>query len=185
MTIKPRTALTTGRTYATEDVLKAMITESDNNAAEALGTHAPNDALADVYGNFDIPVVTSEDANIMSPKMYMRIFRILYNSSYLERSKSQQTLELLAHTSFTDGLKSELPMQTVVSHKFGEREIYVDGKALPLLVQLHDCGIVYYPHAPYGICIMTEGGDIQKLKVLIARLSKSVYAEVKSGALAK
>ena len=162
-----------------------MIAESDNNAARVLSVHAPNNYLADVYGDFGLPVVTNEDENIISPKMYMRLFRILYNASYLGRGRSQQALELMTQTSFTDGIVAGVPQGTSVSHKFGEREIFVGSGKTPTLTQLHDCGIVYYPRFPYGICIMTEGGDLQKLKLVIAHVSQTIYEEVQHGALAQ
>ena len=183
--IQPKNPLVLGRSYALGETLRAMIADSDNNAAEALSAHAPEKELADVYGDFGIPVALSDDANIISPKMYMRLFRILYNSSYLERDKSQYALDLMAHSTFVDGLVAGLPQGTPVSHKFGEREIYATGTVEPLLVQLHDCGIVYYPRTPYGICIMTEGKKLDDLKLVISSISKQVYEDVKAGALLK
>ena len=182
--IQPRTPLVRGQTYSLSDALRAMITESDNNAARALSDRVSQDALNDVYGDFGLTPATQEDKIIVSPKMYMRIFRILYNSSYLERAESQYALELMTRATFADGLVAGVPHETVVSHKFGEREIYAGSNKNLVLVQLHDCGIVYYPRAPYGICVMTEGSDIEQLKTVIARISLTTYNEVKAGALA-
>jgi len=28
-------------------------------------------------------------------------------------------------------------------------------------VQLHDCGIVYYPETPYLLCVMTKGWNFE------------------------
>jgi len=42
-------------------------------------------------------------------------------------------------------------------------------------VQLHDCGIVYYPQRPYVICVMTKGRDLDVLKNVIKGISEIVY----------
>jgi hypothetical protein len=44
--------------------------------------------------------------------------------------------------------------------------------------QLHDCGIVYYPHKPYLLCVMTRGKSSDDNSKMIAEISKLVYREV-------
>jgi hypothetical protein len=107
--------------------------------------------------------------------MYMHFFRILYNATYLRRTRAQQALEMLSHTGFNAGLVAGVPGDTVVSHKFGERTSHGDGTTRR---ELHDCGIVYFPGHPYGICVMTEGSDFTDLASVIADISGTAYQYV-------
>jgi hypothetical protein len=174
--------------YTIPQLTKAMIEASDNNAANTLSEIVVSSStLADVYDQFGIPGADEQDET-MSPKNYMRLFRILYNASYLWRTNSQNALADLSHTDFTRGLVAGIPPSTVVSHKFGERTLEsADAKGNTLLVkrELHDCGVVYYPKSPYGICIMTEGDSFPDLVEAIAELSRVAYTAVDNGLLAK
>jgi hypothetical protein len=47
------------------------------------------------------------------------------------------------------------------------------------MMEMHDCGIVYYPYRPYLLCVMTKGsGEIKSLETVIQDVSKMVYEEV-------
>ncbi len=45
-------------------------------------------------------------------------------------------------------------------------------------MQLHDCGIVYYPEHPYVLCLMTRGYNWDKLKEVLHQASNIVYQAV-------
>jgi hypothetical protein len=45
-------------------------------------------------------------------------------------------------------------------------------------VQLHDCGIVYYPKRPYILCVMTRGEKMDVLPKVIKEISTEVYRNV-------
>ena len=98
-------------------------------------------------------------------------FRILYNASYLTKDNSQKALDLLSKVDFTDGIRAGVPSSVKVANKFGEREV---GN----IIQLHDCGIVYFKDHPYLLCIMSRGTDFTKLAASIKNISRLVYLEV-------
>jgi beta-lactamase class A len=143
--------------------------------------------FADVFSQFDVPADTDTDSDTLSPKTFMRFFRILYNASYLWRGNSQRALEMLSNTEFKDGLAAGVPSGTTVAHKFGERTVNIlnaqTQKSTVQKSELHDCGIVYYPESPYGICVMTEGSDFSHMKSAIADISRITYDAVKKGTL--
>jgi beta-lactamase class A len=180
---KPLQPLAPG-TYTVNQLLQAMIAGSDNNAKDILMAHVSTTSIDDVYSTLDIPT-GDEDSEDMSPKDYMVLFRVLYNATYLGRTRSQQALELLSKADFKDGIVAGTGAQTV-AHKFGERSVYLQDSSGALTLQkreLHDCGIVYYPGSPYGLCVMTEGSDFTAMAAAIADISSLVYAQVQNGLL--
>ncbi len=184
-TITSKNALALGQSYSIDKLLSAMIQSSDNNAASALNQAVATTSINSTYEQFDIPSA-SETNETMSPKIYMRIFRILYNASYLWRAKSQTALQLLSQTEFNQGIVAGVPAGTVVAHKFGERTIETGASTATATVEkreLHDCGIVYYAGSPYGICVMTEGTNFTDLETVIAKISAVTYNAVNQGIL--
>ncbi len=184
--IKPTARLAAG-SYTVQELLEAMITQSDNNALQVLQNHASAATLNDVFNNFGVPPALDENSDSVSPQDYMRFFRILYNATYLGRARSQDALEMLSSTTFTQGIVAGVPPGMPVSHKFGERSVVSKNASTGAVVstthELHDCGIVYYPHTPYGICIMTQGDDFKTLEHVIADISRVTYQAIDAGAL--
>ena len=80
-------------------------------------------------------------------------------------------MNILAQSEFKAGLVSGVPATIEVAHKFGEHS--EEG-----MVQLHDCGIVYYPRHPYLLCIMSKGPNFEFLDDAIVGVSKIVYGAV-------
>jgi hypothetical protein len=76
---------------------------------------------------------------------------------------------------YPGGLRAGVPPAVAVAHKFGEWQLEED---VPAREQLHDCGIVYEPHRPYLLCIMTRGREFATLPGVIAELSRATYEEV-------
>ena len=114
-----------------------------------------------------------EDTNAtISVKQYSIFFRILFNSSFLSRTNSEYALSLLSKTEFGAGLRSGVPENILIAHKFGERTTQ-DG-----LNQLHDCGIVYYPDHPYLLCVMSRGENLHNLIDSIKKTSEFVYKTI-------
>ena len=179
----PPQHLEVGHEYTLADLMRAMIVYSDNDATQLIANTVSDKTLSDVYTNFDVVPLEDPAGHSVSPNNYMRFFRILYNASYLGRVRSQDSLKLLSQSTFKDGIVKGIPTERTVAHKFGERtEVGANGA---ITESLHDCGIVYYPHAPYGICIMTEGSDFTKLSSVIADLSGIVYSAVDGGIMSK
>lgn len=161
-----------GGQYTIEELIERMIKDSDNLAANAIIGNIPGDKLEETYDDLNIEPPTEEmPENFMTVLDYSSFFRILYNSSYLNRASSEKALEILATTSFQKGLVAGLPDNTKIAHKFGERVIN-DTK------QLHDCGIIYPSKAGnYLLCVMTRGDDFDKMENTIKEISALVYQE--------
>lgn len=163
-----------GKKYTVEELLARMIRFSDNRATQLLsGSMSDEDLLRPFYDLGITPPNPTKDFEI-NVKNYAAFFRVLFNASYLDRKSSEKALELLTKTDFKKGIIASVPEDTVVAHKFGERETGIDSD----LKQLHDCGIVYYPKHPYLICIMTRGKNFEKLAEAIRDLSKTIYDDV-------
>ena len=168
--IKPKETIQIGRMYTVNELLYKMIVYSDNESAYLLIFNINKDDLNRVYTdlNLTIPGFNSKD-DFISVKDYTSFFRILYNASYLSRTMSERALKILTEVDFKDGLLVGLPSSIKVAHKFGEN---TDSSGL---IQLHECGIVYYDKSPYLIGIMTRGYDFDKSKNIIRDISKIVY----------
>jgi beta-lactamase class A len=170
----PANPVQVGQTYSAADLLSYMIIDSDNTAANALNNEIGENAFDKTLADLQLPIPSSADPSItFSPKMYARIFRSLYNGAYLSDDISNQALELMSKTTFTQGLVAGVPNGTIVSHKFGERTITMNGQTTH---ELHDCGIVYAPHDPYLLCVMTKGTDFPALQKVISSISALVWS---------
>ena len=169
---KPKNPIQLGKAYSVRALLSSMIVDSDNNAMALLTQNISTSSVDVIYNDLQIPIINGRVSNI-SPSLYSRFFRILYNSSYLSHAASESVLDLLSKVDFSVGLVAGVPAGTTVSHKFGEN-VSSDGKE----VQLHDCGIVYYPSHPYFVCVMTKGKDFSSLEKVISTISKTVWSDV-------
>jgi len=163
--------------YTIDKLIENMIVYSDNKAKDILLTAAEQNfgidykSLENVFtylGVFD----NAEDKQkfVISPRLYSLFFRVLYNSTYLNKVMSEKALDLLSKTNFNDGLVSLLPKDTLVAHKFGSYVDKVNKKE-----ELHDCGIIYYPSQPYFLCVMTRGDNANNLKEVIRSISEKTY----------
>ncbi len=153
-----------------------MIIYSDNNPSKLLAQNIKAPAFFRPYEELGLPLPTVENGEYyLRVKDYATFFRVLYNTSYLTREYSEKALRILAKSEFKDALVAGVPGNVIVAHKFGER-IWEDTKEH----QMHDCGIIYHPDAPYLLCVMTRGKSFDKLKKTIADISKLVYEEIDS-----
>jgi beta-lactamase class A len=176
--IKPEVTLVPDQKYTVDELIRRMIIYSDNQAYILLNNNVDQKVLINVYNDLGVDIskgYTDPTGNIISVKAYASFFRILYNSSYLNKAMSEKALQLLGQSKFTQGLVAGLPSDIVVSHKFGERQ-YMDTRQK----QLHDCGIVYLPGKPYLLCIMTRGQDFTNLTSTVKEISALVYQTLRS-----
>ena len=169
------TSLTVGKEYSAEELIRAMIIDSDNGAKDVLLDRANSATLDQVYKDLKIPA--PEDSGppyTISPRQYSLFFRILYNSTYLSRQLSEKAMSILAQAEYSNGLVAGLPKNVTVAHKFGE---HVNGNPQKGIdsVELHDCGVVYGPNLPYFLCVMTTGKTIDGLESTIKDISQEVY----------
>lgn len=161
--------------YSLESLLERMIVYSDNQAYTLLVNSIEGIELDKVHR--DLGLTTPDNAyteNIISAKSYASLFRVLYNSSYLSRTMSEYALSLMSRANYSNGISSGLPQGIQISHKFGLRGNLKESSE----IQLHDCGIIYYPSKPYLLCVMTKGPDYEKLSESIAEISKNIYLEI-------
>lgn len=168
--------LETGRDYTLDELLRAMIASSDNNAAVLVLNAVGAAEMDEVYQDLGIiiPKVRGP-GDSMSVREYATFFRILYNAAYLDKDWSQKALEYLAASKFTAGVVAGVPTGITVAHKYGERSFHDSPTR-----QMHDCGIVYFKPEPYLLCVMTRGTDDVELTKALRDVSRLVYDEVSS-----
>lgn len=158
----------TGTSLTIDQLLEALLVESDNTAHHILMRNmsdAELDNLKDAIGLEDL----FDDNKDVSSKEYSRIFRALYNSSYLTRDGSQKILQLLARTPFNHTLPSGMPKDTTFSHKIGEDR--VENNYL-------DSGIVYLPNRPYLVTVMIKKHSQEDANKIMKQISKAAYEYV-------
>lgn len=160
-----------GKMYSVEDLVKAVLIHSDNNAALLLVQLISQGELDASYEHLGIQIPKLGQDYTMAVRTYASFFRILFNATYLNREHSEQLLNFLSQATFDKGIVAGVPQGITVAHKFGERA-YGEGSA----VQLHDCGIVYKPTQPYLLCVMMRGNDFDVLAKNIQEVSKLVYS---------
>ncbi len=174
------TKLEVGKMYQIEYLIKMMLEYSDNGAKDLLSSAIDQKYISELFKITDLLDPSNANTYQISSRKYALFLRLLYNGSYLKSKHSEYILSVLAKSTFDEGLVAELPRNTIIAHKFGVHgaEIVLDGKTVQSSV-LHDCGIVYYLDAPYAICVMTQGKDVQTLANIIATISKMMYEDVK------
>ena len=162
-------------TYTVKNLIEKMITDSDNGAEILLFDSIDKKDLNAIYQALNI--ASPDDITtdfVISPRAYSLFFRIIYSSTYLSRDLSEKALSILSRTTFDDGIVAGLPTNLVVSHKFGEYVVPDKDNHIES-IELHDCGIVYYPSYPYFLCIMTKGDNLDELKGVIKNISSMIY----------
>lgn len=175
-TYKANNRLQSG-SYSVDTLITKMIINSDNDALTALSKD-DDGHTADIFTLFQLPLPSpGTNPDYISARVYSRIFRVLYDSTYLPWDFSERALRLLSQTVFNVGLVAGVPSDTIVSHKFGERTELHDNGVAPTR-ELHDCGIIYKPHKPYFLCVMTRGSDFAKLQTIISDISRITYQSV-------
>ena len=175
--IAPTSQLQLGNTYTIDELLRDMIVHSDNMSSQLLLENIDFKIVADIYSALQLstPDLTEPEHQI-SAKDYATFFRVLYNSTFLSQDLSEKAIKWLTEAEFRDGVVAGVPDKIVIAHKFAERR-YAGVIDLSQSVQLHDCGIVYYPKNPYVLCVMTRGRDLNTLKGIIKEVSRIVYEQ--------
>ncbi|MBI3589212.1 MAG: serine hydrolase [Candidatus Liptonbacteria bacterium] len=176
--IGPTQAIQAGRSYTAEELIKAMIVYSDNNATKLIFDSVDKNFLSEVGTDISVYSPAPEGSiDVMSAKYYSYFFRVLYNATYLNKEMSEKALDLLSQSDFKKGIRAGVPFGTQVAEKFGESTIYAREGAPPIK-ELHDCGIVYFSKGPYLLCVMTKGDNFDNLSRTIQDVSELVYKGV-------
>lgn len=173
--------LKVGESYTVKDLMYRSVVYSDNTAAQILFDYFPEEFLSKIMQALGIQIKRpdGEVENLITARTYANLFRVLYNASYLTKEYSNEILGMLTETKFKGAATSKLPKGELVAHKFGERTlVYENGNIA--IKQFHECGIVYAKKGdePYIFCILTEGGDYDRLQEIIAEVSLVVYEEI-------
>jgi beta-lactamase class A len=160
----------TNTSFSIRDLLEKLLVESDNTAHKILMRNLSEDELNVVRDAVGLNDLFDEKSEV-SAKEYSRLFRALYNSSFLKRDNSQQLLQWLSSTSFNQYLPAGLPSGTVFAHKIGEDDVENN---------YHDSGIVYLPNRPYLITVMIKQHDQTKAKEIMSSISQATYEYISS-----
>ena len=170
--ISGKATLSEGQKYTLDELITRMISLSDNIAFEILVNHIQKADLKTVHQELGLiyPDKNTPD-DYVNVKDYAGLFRILYNSTYLNREMSERGLGYLLNSDFKQGIKAGIPKGVKAALKFGIKD---DSKGKQLK-QIHDCGIVYAPKKPYLLCIMTKGKSKLELPKIIKDISAIVY----------
>ena len=169
-----KSELTKNQSYTIDELINRMMSLSDNISFEILLNHIQPQDLKTVHQELGLiyPDKSTPD-DYINVKNYAGLFRILYNSTYLNREMSEKALFYLLNSDFREGIKAGIPKGLKAALKFGIKD---DSKS-EQLKQIHDCGIVYAPNRPYLLCIMTKGKDKIALTKLIGEISHIVYQQ--------
>ncbi len=160
--------------YSIEELLNRMIIYSDNDSFNSLVANIEFEKIKKINDDLSFPTPTeSTPQDYVSAKAYAGLFRILYNSSYLNNEMSEKALIILSKAKYDKGISAGIPDKIFVSHKFGIRKSSESEES-----QLHDCGIIYAEKNPYLLCIMTKGNNLDSLSETIMDISKIVYEEI-------
>lgn len=170
-------SLVIGDSYAIEDLVFIMLTQSDNGAKNLLLSAADKKYINQLFSLISLAKLSdTSGAYEISSRKYALFLRMLYGSSYINEEHSELILKLLSESTFKEGLIAGIPKGTVIAHKYGvyDFEGLVKGEMKPMR-QLHDCGIVYHEERPYVFCLMTKGEKLSDLYNVISHISKLVY----------
>ena len=160
--------------YSLYTLLAEMLINSDNTASLNLFEYMSQNKKNQTYKDFWLWIVdfTSNNSLDMSAKNLSSFFRILYNSSYLEREKSEELLGLLSKSTFLSWIQAPIPKEITVANKFWANGIDWSD------TYIHDCWIIY-TNSPYVLCVMTYGNNKNEQLKIIRDISKMVYDDLK------
>lgn len=158
----------TGSRFTIEFLLKELLKNSDNTAHKIIVRNLQGDEYTALLEALGMEALFDNNYNITA-KEYSRLFRALYNASYLSREHSEYLLSLMAETQFTKYIAKPLPKEILFSHKIGEEQVEK---------VFLDSGIVYIPNRPYLITVMVsvqDGNGEETAQKIMHKLSKTAY----------
>ncbi len=167
-------SLTDGESYTVEELIRAMIINDNDTAANLLFDLVDKNSLSEVYTDLGVPFNEEKNTDdFINTKQYALFFRVLYNATYLNRDFSEKALIILSETSVNNGLASGLPNELEVAHKYRTR-FYQEGAIT--MTESHDCGIVFFPKHPHILCLMGIGRNSAVIKNMFREIGQSVNA---------
>ncbi len=153
-----------------KDAVRMGLENSDNTAVKALTPQIKEKDFQDVYQGLDINLKIKDSGAILSAKQYASILKALFYSAVLTKDHSEEILNYMTHTEFTDKLPAGLPSGVPVAHKIGV-------VMLPDYESYLDCGIVYVVRRPYMLCMISKS-DEETARIRMKNMSKIVYEYV-------
>ena len=158
-----------GTELTLDEALEAMITISDNGAAmhlwRTLGPANIN-AYLEKSGIADFHVAVDEvEDNWATARAVGTYFTLLANPKLVSPAASDRMLKRLQRQEINDRIPAQLPEGTVIAHKTGN-----------LAGVVHDAGIVFTPHGPRVLVVMTWDTDDEVANDFISHLASAVYA---------
>lgn len=171
----PSNTGTNQKKYTLMEVVEYMIKHSHNETAELLYNFInkyDNTFIGQVFLDLGIDAPRQGKTYQITTKDFASFFRVLYNSTYINEKNSETALYYLSETDFNDGIVKGIDDNIIISHKYGQIS---DNK----LMQLHDCGIVYFPDNNYILCVMVKGYNLKNMTSVIQEVSKTIYTEIK------
>lgn len=157
-----------GTRLTIEELLRQILINSDNTAHRILVRNLSGPDYDAVIEALGMEELYDKDYNITA-KEYSRIFRALYNASYLNRENSEMLLHWLSETQFNDFLDAGVPDNVPFAHKIGE-----EFKEVVFL----DSGIVYVPDRPFLLTVMidaSKSGGVERAKAMMKEISAAAY----------
>lgn len=167
-----------GSTYSIRELIRLMIIESDNTAAnmviDRLGLDLINNFVKEMgasntynAGKFMIPAPTDSET---TPADMCKILNNLQNDKTLSSEDSNEIISIMKQSIYKDVIAGEIP-EDIVANKRGEYYVSesdnVEG----------DIGIVYLEGNPYIISIFAKGlsQDEDYNISILADISKKIY----------
>ncbi len=149
------------------DAAKLALTDSDNTAILLIFDQLEGklDESQGSINYLDLEIKINSDERVsMGAQSYSSILKCLYFACYNNMQDSQEILEYLTKSSFTDRLTRDIPKEILVAHKIGT--LFKEYQS--------DCGVFYVPNRNYSLCVMIKGDDPDASRE-IANISRKVY----------
>jgi beta-lactamase class A len=160
-----------------------MVLRDDGNTASLLFDNIDQPSLNDVFSDLGIDFTESKNGvGYLSIKQYALVFRVLYNSTYLNRDLSEEALSILSNTKSSNGVAAGIDPNLSVAHLYELTQVASTGagsatadKTKPATYEAYDCGIVYYPGHPYEMCATVTTTNAASIPVMFQSLNKAAY----------
>ncbi len=176
-TFQEQFKIQSGQTYTVQELIAAMIIDSDNLATATLHQVVNVSIFKQILADLEIPFTEVNNPDFgVSAAQYARLFRMLYNSAMISEEHAELAMEMLAQSKFEKGFKQGVPSNVVMVDKFGEHGTSPE-KNPNGFRQLHECAIFYVDNKPYLLCAMTKGSKLEQLSATLGEISKLVYSE--------
>lgn len=152
------------------ELINRIIELSDNTTLPIMGRYINMEEYQECLQATGLLTALSDELRKspprISPRQYASLLKSLYYSSYLQPPFSQLVLALMSDTIFGFWLKAGLPTEIKIAHKVGFNAGCGD---------FHDCGIIYLPHKPYILCVMSTGSTREEADRVVPSISRQVY----------